>query len=213
MTSGNETTLAAGAPAPERSHTLTDDDRALIAEVLERRLSEELDPEDVALVQRQLGRFPRGMVAVGARCVCGTPLAVITRPLVEGRIPFPTTCYLTSPEAVKAVSHVEAAGDMAMYTKQVQEDDQVGAAYARAHALYLEFRHRLAARLGDDESHILGTSAGGMPVRVKCLHALLGQTLVMGRGVNPIGDEVLERIRDEFDPTVCRCAIRRGTTD
>ena len=43
-----------------------------------------------------------------------------------------------------------------------------------------------------------------MPVRVKCLHALLAQSLVMGPGVNPIGDLVLERVKDEFDPTVCR---------
>lgn len=26
---------------------------------------------DIAVVERQLGRYPRGMVAVGARCVCG----------------------------------------------------------------------------------------------------------------------------------------------
>ena len=55
--------------------------------------------------------------------------------------------------------------------------------------------------------HIEGTSAGGMPVRVKCLHALLAQSLVMGPGVNPIGDLVLERVKDEFDPTVCRCTL------
>lgn len=48
---------------------------------------------------------------------------------------------------------------------------------------------------------------GGMPVRVKCLHALLAQSLVMGPGVNPIGDLVLERVKDEFDPTVCRCTL------
>ena len=58
---------------------------------------------DKNIVKRQLGRFPRGMVAVGARCVCGRPLAVITRPCLEDGTPFPTTCYLTSPEAVKAL--------------------------------------------------------------------------------------------------------------
>ena len=46
-----------------------------------------------------------------------------------------------------------------------------------------------------------------MPTRVKCLHALLAQTLVMGEGVNPIGDLTLERVADEFGPSVCRCAI------
>lgn len=164
-------------------------------------------PEDVDIVTRQLGGFPRGMVAVGARCVCGNPLAVVTRPLLEGAVPFPTTCYLTSPEAVKAVSHVEAEGEMRGYNDMLAEDPELSQEYRDAHQAYLDFRHALALRLGDDESHIQGTSAGGMPVRVKCLHALLAQSLVMGKGVNPIGDSVLARIKDEFSPDVCRCGL------
>ncbi|MFU0569038.1 DUF501 domain-containing protein [Gardnerella vaginalis] len=158
-----------------------------------------------AIVEKQLGRFPRGMVAVGARCVCGRPLAVITRPCLEDGTPFPTTCYLTSPEAVKAVSRVEADGIMREYNELLQSDEDLKKQYERAHKYYLEFRHELAVSLGDSEEHISQMSAGGMPVRVKCLHALLAQTLVMGKGVNPIGDMVLERIKDEFDPSVCRC--------
>jgi len=157
------------------------------------------------IVEKQLGRFPRGMVAVGARCVCGRPLAVITRPCLEDGTPFPTTCYLTSPEAVKAVSRVEADGIMREYNELLQSDEDLKKQYERAHKYYLEFRHELAVSLGDSEEHISQMSAGGMPVRVKCLHALLAQTLVMGKGVNPIGDMVLERIKDEFDPNVCRC--------
>lgn len=53
---------------------------------------------------------------------------------------------------------------------------------------------------GDSEEHIEGTSAGGMPVRVKCLHVLLAQSLVMGPGVNPIGDLVSGNAKDESDP-------------
>lgn len=157
------------------------------------------------IVEKQLGRFPRGMVAVGARCVCGRPLAVITRPCLEDGTPFPTTCYLTSPEAVKAVSRVEADGIMREYNELLQSDEDLKKQYERAHKYYLEFRHELAVSLGDSEEHISQMSAGGMPVRVKCLHALLAQTLVMGKGVNPIGDMMLERIKDEFDPSVCRC--------
>lgn len=192
---------------------MNNDDIRKVTEILQERLSHGLDQRDVDVVQRQLGRFPRGMVAVGARCVCGNPLAVITRPLVEQRIPFPTTCYLTSPEAVKAVSRLEADGDMTEYTRQVQDEPEVKAAYERAHEMYLEFRHQLAERLGDDESHIAGISAGGMPVRVKCLHALTGQALVMGGGVNPIADDVLRRVKAQFDPSVCRCSVPYGIVD
>lgn len=189
---------------------MTPTDTTFVTELAERRLREGASERDIELVQAQLGRYPRGMVAVGARCVCGNPLAVVTRPLLPGGIPFPTTCYLTGPEVVKAVSHVEANGEMPQYTDLVEHDDDVHAAYERAHELYLAFRHAIAERLGDDESHIEGISAGGMPVRVKCLHALVAQSLVMGPGVNPIGDRVLERVRDEFDPAVCRCALRAG---
>lgn len=175
--------------------------------LIDRILAEPASDRDIELVQAQLGRYPRGMVAVGARCVCGRPLAVVTRPVLPGGIPFPTTCYLTGPEAVKAASHVEAAGIMQEYNDMLAADETLRAAYGRAHELYLAFRHELAERLGDSEEHIEGTSAGGMPVRVKCLHALLAQTLVMGAGANPIGDMVLERVKDEFDPSICRCTI------
>lgn len=109
------------------------------------------------------------------------------------------------PEAVKAVSRIEADGIMREYNELLQSDEDLKKQYERAHKYYLEFRHELAVSLGDSEEHISQMSAGGMPVRVKCLHALLAQTLVMGKGVNPIGDMVLERIKDEFDPSVCRC--------
>lgn len=181
--------------------------RVQAAALAGRMLAHPAGEDEIALVESQLGRYPRGMVAVGARCVCGRPLAVVTRPMLPGGIPFPTTCYLTGPEAVKAVSHAEAEGAMKEYNELLETDEDVRAAYRGAHEAYLAFRHELARGLGDDEGHIEGISAGGMPVRVKCLHALLAQTLVMGTGVNPIGDLALERIRDEFDPRVCRCMV------
>lgn len=53
----------------------------------------------------------------------GRPLAVVTRPLLPGGVPFPTTCYLTGPEAVKAISHIEAEGKMKEYNDLLAEDD------------------------------------------------------------------------------------------
>ncbi|WP_363300767.1 DUF501 domain-containing protein [Bifidobacterium sp.] len=176
--------------------------------LVDRCMADPATEHDIALVTKQLGRFPRGMVAVGARCVCGRPLAVVTRPQLDDGTPFPTTCYLTSPEAVKAVSHLEANGVMREYNQLLNDNGTTRRAYEHAHRLYLAFRRELAIRLGDGEEHIAGTSAGGMPTRVKCLHALLAQTLVMGSGVNPIGDLTLERIQGEFSPTVCRCTTQ-----
>lgn len=188
------------------SSLVTDRDRAAIRDRIQELLATPATPDQVAVVNRQLGRYPRGMVAVGARCVCGNPLAVVTRPQLEDGTPFPTTCYLTSPEAVKAVSRLEADGIMADWNTELGSDPDLANAYHRAHELYLAFRSALAQRLGDDESHIAGISAGGMPKRVKCLHALTAQSLVMGSGVNPMGDRALDLVGQVFDPQVCRCA-------
>ena len=80
-------------------------------------------------------------------------------------------------------------------------------AYAGAHEAYLEARRRLAEEVGQSVPEIDGVSAGGMPVRVKCLHALLGHALATGPGVNPIGDSTLEVLRERglWDPERCFC--------
>ena len=181
-----------------------------LSKLLDRLLNEPASELDRVIVEQQLGRYPRGMLAVGARCVCGNPLAVITRPLLPGGIPFPTTCYLTSPEAVRAVSHAEGSGMMTQYGELLNSDETIRRGYGRAHELYLRFRTMLANRLGDSEEHIVSISAGGMPNRVKCLHALVAQSLVMGPGVNPIGDLVLDHIESEFSVQVCRCSVHPG---
>ena len=191
---------------PVVSSLVGDGDLAAVRDRVQELLATPATPEQTAVVNRQLGRYPRGMVAVGARCVCGNPLAVVTRPQLEDGTPFPTTCYLTSPDAVKAVSRLEADGIMAAWNTELGSDADLASAYRRAHGLYLAFRSALARRLGDDEGHIAGISAGGMPKRVKCLHALTAQSLVMGPGVNPLGDRVLSLVRRVFDPQVCRCA-------
>ena len=42
-----------------------------------------------------------------------------------------------------------------------------------------------------------------MPDRVKCLHVLVGQALAQGRGVNPLGDEVLDLLGDWWTTGPC----------
>ena len=171
--------------------------------LMRRRLDEVLatpaTDEDIAVVQEQLGRYPRGMVAVGARDGEGNPLAVVTRPIVDGKVPFPTTFYLTGPAVVKAASHLEADGAMRELGAMLDDDEELQTAYRYAHDAFLAFRHALAERMGDSEEHIAGISAGGMPVRIKCLHALVAHSLVMGPGINPIGDLALDRMRGELE--------------
>ena len=82
----------------QRFEHLSEGDRSHCVVLADGFLERRATLEEIDAVTRQLGRYPRGMVAVGARCaVCGSPLAVVTRPLIDGAVPFPTTCYLTSP--------------------------------------------------------------------------------------------------------------------
>src|SRR5205823_3317484 len=103
------------------------------------------------------------------RCPCGLPDVVRTTPrLADGR-PFPTLFYLTCPRAVAACSRLESAGLMKEMNARLAADPQLAGRYHAAHEDYLARR----AELGE-VPEIAGVSAGGMPTRVKCLHALLG---------------------------------------
>ena len=159
-------------------------------------------PADLEALADQLGRVPRGVVSIAARCVCGRPSVVRTAPRLDDGTPFPTSYYLTHPAAVKGCSTLEAEHLMETFNADLAADEELAVAYAAAHADYLARR----AELGQ-VPEIGGVSAGGMPTRVKCLHALLGHALAAGPGVNPIGDRTLEALRERglWDPQRCFC--------
>jgi uncharacterized protein len=152
---------------------------------------------EIAVVTAQLGRPARGVVGIAARCVCGNPTVVATAPRLDDGTPFPTFYYLTHPAATSSVSTLEAEGDM-VELAALLDDDATAAAYAAAHAEYLADRESIG-----QVDEIAGISAGGMPTRVKCLHALVAHSLAAGPGVNPIGDAALERA--SWSPEQCRC--------
>ena len=152
--------------------------------------------EDVRIVSRQLGRPARDVVGIAARCACGAPTVVSTRPRLADGTPFPTFYYLTHPAATAAVSTLEAEGEMPGLAALLIDD--VADRYRASHASYIADRETYGA-----VDEIAGISAGGMPDRVKCLHALVGHALAAGPGHNPIGDIALERAA--WSPEVCEC--------
>jgi hypothetical protein len=155
-------------------------------------------PEDREVVHNQLGREPRGTRAVAHRCPCSLPDVVETTPRLADGTPFPTLFYLTCPRATAAVSRLESAGLMKDMNERLAADPELRAAYLAAHEDYLTRRTAIG-----EVPEIDGTSAGGMPGRVKCLHVHLGHTLAVGLGVNPFGDEVLERLEPWWSEGPC----------
>ncbi|WP_341975449.1 DUF501 domain-containing protein [Microbacterium sp. LWO13-1.2] len=155
-------------------------------------------PAELAVVSAQLGRPARGVLGIAARCACGNPTVVATTPRLSDGTPFPTFYYLTHPAATAAMSTLEATQVMPELAALLADDEDIAAAYQAAHEAYLADR----AQFGD-VAEIDGISAGGMPTRVKCLHALAGHALAAGPGVNPIGDEALAR--SSWSAEQCRC--------
>jgi hypothetical protein len=118
----------------------------------------------------------RGVVGIAARCVCGNPTVVATEPRLPDGTPFPTFYYLTHPGATAAMSALEANQVMPELAALLADDEDVAAAYLAAHEAYLSDR-----AVYGDVPEIAGISAGGMPTRVKCLHALAGRAGRRGR--------------------------------
>ncbi|MCU1413915.1 MAG: septum formation initiator family protein [Microbacteriaceae bacterium] len=149
--------------------------------------------DDIAVVSAQLGRPARDVIGIAARCICGNPTVVSTKPRLTDGTPFPTLYYLSHPAATAAISTLEANGVMPELAELIDER------YLAAHLSYIADRESI-----EFVEEIAGISAGGMPTRVKCLHALAAHALAAGPGVNPIGDLALEQAA--WSPLVCECA-------
>ena len=140
--------------------------------------------DDRRVVARQLGRSPRAMTGVAARCGCGLPAVVETWPRLADGSPFPTLYYLTCPRLASALGQLESSGLMRAMTDRLAGDPDLRARYEGAARDYVARR--------DAREVLPGAPAqGGMPGRVKCLHALVAHSLAVGPGVNPFGDEAL----------------------
>jgi len=149
------------------------------------------DAADLSIIERQLGRRPRAVMAIAHRCECGQPDVVQTAPRLPDGTPFPTLFYLTCPRASAGMSRLEAAGMMREMTVRLAADSGLRARYQAAHADYLRRRDEAACRAGLEPLPPGTQSAGGMPERVKCLHALAAHALA-APGVNPLGEQAVQ---------------------
>ncbi len=150
-----------------------------------------ISPADAAAVAAQLGRLPRGQYRVAHRCQCGLPDVVQTAPRLPDGTPFPTLYYLTCPRASAAAGTLEASGVMATMTARLSADEGLRRGYQAAHLDYLARRDEAARACGVEPLPPGTQSAGGMPARVKCLHALIAHELAAA-GANRLGREAAE---------------------
>jgi exopolyphosphatase/guanosine-5'-triphosphate,3'-diphosphate pyrophosphatase len=142
----------------------------------------ELRSSDRLLVRAQLGREPTTPFTVTARCPGGHPLVIRNAPLdAEGR-PFPTTFWLTCPDAVREVSRLESEG----WIRKLDGDPVFAEAIARSHEEYAAERARDLPEARD------WGGVGGTRTGLKCLHAHYAWYLAGGD--DAVGEWVAGRI-------------------
>jgi hypothetical protein len=138
-----------------------------------------VDPEDLARLERQLGRPPHPPTRVAVRCPAGWPVVVEQPPTTADGRPFPTAFWLTCPGLVRAVSRLEGPGGVGELERRLGEDPALAADFAAAQA-----RHRALRPDG-------GAGIGGVanPAAVKCLHAHVA--FALASPPHRAGDEAL----------------------
>ena len=145
--------------------------------------------QDIDAISLQLGRTPRGVIEVANRCTCSKPTVVSTKPALPDGEPFPTHFYLTCANLNSMIGTLEASGLMKEYEERLNTDKDFAKQYKEAHLDYLDRRNKYG-----EVEEIKDISAGGMPDRVKCLHALVAHSLAVGPAINPVGDDALVRL-------------------
>ena len=159
---------------------------------------------DLVDAERQLGRAPRSLVGVAARCPFGRPAVLVQAPYDGQGAPFPTIYWLSCPTLVQAVGRFEAAGGIATLTAELAGDPELARDLAVVERRVIDARARLAApgpRLDGGEAlraGIAGEAPGG---GLKCLHAHVATALA-----NPpyrLGLLALERAGATYPAACC----------
>lgn len=176
-----------------------------------------LSPAEIEAVAVQMGRRPRGLVGVAARCPAGHPAAVTSYPLRrrgDRLSPFPTLYWLTCPRLARQVARLEQHGAVTELERLIAADGNLRAELMRDHERYIaqrwecltpEDRELIVARGLSKEFHARGI--GGLLSRtsVKCLHLHLAHELACG---NVVGRMLIER----FGVTTCPAGSKDAMT-
>ena len=146
---------------------------------------------DRALVALQIGREPRAFHRVAVRCPFGRPAVTEQAPFDADGRPFPTQYYVTCPHLVAAISRLEAAGGVERWTRAAQEDGELAASLAAAHAAQRRLRPELDAGIGGS------TRTGSL----KCLHA--HAAFALAQPGYELGDRILAELPAPWPDSCC----------
>jgi exopolyphosphatase/guanosine-5'-triphosphate,3'-diphosphate pyrophosphatase len=147
---------------------------------------EAVGPRDKAVIAGELGRQPRDLTGVAARCPSGYPAVVETAPVMTGGAPNPTLLYVTCPALAAAISRVESEGGVRKLRSACRIDGQLRRLLNEITRLYQERRTELASDrpAAVQDAARLGAGIGGPegPEVASCLHAYAAALLAVMTG-------------------------------
>jgi hypothetical protein len=162
---------------------------------------------DREAIERQLGRPPRALAGVAARCAHGGPSVIVQRPYDAAGEPFPTTFWLSCRVLVRAVGELESRGCIAELERELAVRPGLRQSRRRAD-------DRVAAvRTAHDDGgpHADGGAAlgasldgGARAAPLKCLHA--HAAVALGAPPYALGRLVLERAGAQTPEACCAWA-------
>jgi len=153
------------------------------------------------VIERQLGRTPRGLVAIAARCPHGRPAVVEQASYLDDGTPFPTTYYLTCRHAVRAISALEADGGVDRYERLITSDPDAAASYRRGAELQAALRKPSPAMADGGASLASGIGGTARDGAVKCLHA--HAAFALAQPGYTLGDAILAEAAPLFPADRC----------
>jgi uncharacterized protein len=159
--------------------------------------------EDMAVIEAQLGRAPRGVARVAVRCPHGRPAVVEQDAYLAGGEPFPTTYYLTCPHAVARIDALEAAGGVDRYERLVAEDGSLRASYGLASQRQRMLRQPAEEMADGGASLALGIAGVAREGSIKCLHA--HAAFALAEPGYEVGMRVLAEAAPLFPEDGCCC--------
>jgi hypothetical protein len=142
---------------------------------------------DRNVVERQLGRTPRGDWRVECRCTLGYPSVIATAPTLPDGTPFPTLFWLTCPWLCSEASRLESNGAVAAWSARSAGEPVLAQVLRDADTAYRAAR---AAEAGICSA--TGIAGQRDPLEVKCLHSRVAAALAGIR--DPVGLAVLAEI-------------------
>ncbi len=179
---------------------------------------EPLKDGDKLIIKNQIGRPPRNLMGIAARCSTGEPQVIVTHPVIfHGEFPevFPTLYWLSCPRLVKEISRLEGMGVIEEIQEQVFGDEQLKQDLDQAYQDYADERLALVKdptlkllKEGHPAQYevLIHSGVGGiMNQGVKCLHAHFADYLVHGK--NPVGRLVAERLGDKMKEECDQCNL------